>query len=46
MYGCSDFQSNNINKHLDVVLLADGKHFIYLGVIFIQLTFKQSSINE
>ena len=33
-------------KGLYVVLLADGRDFVYLVLMFIQLIFRQSSINE
>ena len=33
-------------KELYVVLLADGRDFFYLVLLFIQLIFRQSSINE
>ena len=33
-------------KELYVVLLADGRDFVYLVLIFIQLIFRQSSINK
>ena len=39
---------NNWKRNLSVyvVLLADGREFVYLALMFIQLTFRQSSINE
>ena len=33
-------------KELYVVVLADGRDFVYLVLLFIQLIFRQSSINE
>ena len=35
-----------VGKELYFVLLADGRDFVYLILMFIELTFRQSSINE
>ena len=38
--------ANIFGKELYVVLLADGRDFVYLILMFIRLIFRQSSINE
>ena len=35
-----------MRKEIFVVLIADGRGFVYLVLSFIQLIFRQSSINE
>ena len=35
-----------IGKEVFVVLLADGRDFVYLVLMFMQLIFRQSIINE
>ena len=35
-----------VGKELYFVLLADGRDFVYLVLMFIELIFRQSSINE
>ena len=35
-----------MRKQIFVVLIADGRGFVYLGLLFIQLIFRQSSINK